>query len=70
MRTRAPARRGALQVQRRGPQPNTVYELNKDVLTLGRDIANEIVINDAEVSRMSAPSGNTGRSCEARIIAL
>ena len=38
-------------VQRRGPQPNTVYELNKDVLTLGRDIANEIVINDAEVSR-------------------
>lgn len=38
-------------VQRRGPQPNTVYELNKDVLTLGRDIANDIVINDAEVSR-------------------
>lgn len=38
-------------VQRRGPQPNSVSELNKDVLTLGRDIANEIVINDAEVSR-------------------
>ncbi|GIK28415.1 MAG: FHA domain-containing protein [Chloroflexi bacterium] len=38
-------------VQRRGPQPNTVYELTKEVHSLGRDIANDIVINDAEVSR-------------------
>jgi len=38
-------------VVRRGPQPNQVYELNKDVLNLGRDITNDIVINDKEVSR-------------------
>lgn len=38
-------------VVRRGPQPNQVYELNKDVLNLGRDITNDIVINDREVSR-------------------
>lgn len=38
-------------VMRRGPQPNQVYELNKDVITLGRDITNDIVINDPEVSR-------------------
>jgi predicted component of type VI protein secretion system len=38
-------------IVRRGPQPNQVYELNKDVVTLGRDITNDIVINDPEVSR-------------------
>jgi hypothetical protein len=34
-------------VVRRGPQPNQVYELNK----IGRDITNEITVNDPEVSR-------------------
>lgn len=38
-------------VVRRGPQPNQVYELNKGVVTVGRDITNDIVINDPEVSR-------------------
>lgn len=38
-------------IVRRGPQPNQVYELTKDVVTLGRDITNDIVINDPEVSR-------------------
>lgn len=38
-------------VVRRGPQPNQVYELNKDIVTIGRDITNDIVINDPEVSR-------------------
>lgn len=38
-------------VVRRGPQPNQTYELNKDINTLGRDITNDIVINDPEVSR-------------------
>jgi len=38
-------------IVRRGPQPNQIYELNKDVITLGRDITNDIVINDPEVSR-------------------
>ena len=38
-------------IVRRGPQPNQVYELNKGIITLGRDITNDIVINDPEVSR-------------------
>ncbi len=38
-------------VVRRGPQPNQTFELNKDIITLGRDITNDIVINDPEVSR-------------------
>lgn len=38
-------------IVRRGPQPNQIYELNKDIITLGRDITNDIVINDPEVSR-------------------
>ncbi|QPC84293.1 FHA domain-containing protein [Phototrophicus methaneseepsis] len=38
-------------VVRRGPQPNQVYELSKEVMNLGRDITNDIVINDREVSR-------------------
>jgi hypothetical protein len=38
-------------VVRRGPQPNQVYDLVKDIITLGRDITNDIVINDPEVSR-------------------
>lgn len=38
-------------VVRRGPQPNQVYELKDDVMNLGRDITNNISINDREVSR-------------------
>lgn len=38
-------------VMRRGPQPNQVYEFTGDVSNLGRDITNDIVINDREVSR-------------------
>ncbi|RMF78691.1 MAG: FHA domain-containing protein [Chloroflexi bacterium] len=38
-------------IVRRGPQPNQIYELKEDVITLGRDITNNIVINDPEVSR-------------------
>lgn len=38
-------------IVRRGPQPNQVYELNKGIVTIGRDITNDIVINDPEVSR-------------------
>src|SRR5690606_38274825 len=38
-------------IVRRGPQPNQIYELNKGIVTLGRDITNDIVINDPEVSR-------------------
>ena len=38
-------------VVRRGPQPNQIYEITKEVTTLGRDITNDIVINDREASR-------------------
>ncbi|MCA9916012.1 MAG: TIR domain-containing protein [Anaerolineae bacterium] len=38
-------------VVRRGPQPNAAYDLNQDVIMLGRDITNDILINDVEVSR-------------------
>jgi pSer/pThr/pTyr-binding forkhead associated (FHA) protein len=38
-------------IVRRGPQPNQTFELSKDSLTLGRDITNDIVLNDPEVSR-------------------
>lgn len=38
-------------IVRRGPQPNQVYELGDNVVNLGRDITNHIVINDREVSR-------------------
>jgi predicted component of type VI protein secretion system len=38
-------------IVRRGPQPNQVYELTAEVTNLGRDITNDIVINDREVSR-------------------
>jgi hypothetical protein len=38
-------------IVRRGPQPNQIYDLNKGIITLGRDITNDIVINDPEVSR-------------------
>lgn len=38
-------------VVRRGPQPNQTYELTKDIITVGRDITNDIVMNDPESSR-------------------
>lgn len=38
-------------VVRRGPQPNQAFEIGKEVTTLGRDITNDIVLNDRETSR-------------------
>ena len=51
-------------VVRRGPQPNQQYPLTRETLTIGRDITNDIVINDPEVSRhhsrlVRTPSGYT-----------
>lgn len=37
-----------------GPNPGMVFELNKDVLLIGRDVTNDIVIGDAEISRQHA----------------
>jgi hypothetical protein len=36
---------------RKGPMPGKVFELSKAVLTIGREVKNDIVINDTEVSR-------------------
>jgi pSer/pThr/pTyr-binding forkhead associated (FHA) protein len=41
-------------VMRQGPNPGQVYELDRSEVSVGRDIANDIVINDAEVSRKHA----------------
>ena len=41
-------------VVRQGPNPGQIFELNKSEIFIGRDIANDIVINDAEVSRKHA----------------
>ncbi len=38
-------------VMRRGPQPNQLIQLEREVLNIGRDLANDIVIRDAQVSR-------------------
>ena len=38
-------------IVRRGPQPNQSYEITQELTTLGRDITNDIVINDRETSR-------------------
>ncbi len=41
-------------VVRQGPIPGQVFELNKPEINIGRDISNDFVINDAEVSRKHA----------------
>jgi pSer/pThr/pTyr-binding forkhead associated (FHA) protein len=41
-------------VVRQGPNPGQIFELSKSEIFIGRDIANDIVINDAEVSRKHA----------------
>ena len=41
-------------VVRAGPNPGKIYELTQDVLIVGRDIGNQIVINDPEISRKHA----------------
>ncbi len=39
---------------RRGPQPNQQYHLTREIVTIGRDITNDVVVNDPEVSRHHA----------------
>ncbi|HEX9331138.1 MAG TPA: FHA domain-containing protein [Anaerolineales bacterium] len=41
-------------IMRSGPTPGAAFTLEGDQLTIGRDSTNEIVINDAEVSRRHA----------------
>jgi len=41
-------------IVRQGPLPGQIFELNKEEVNIGRDISNDFVINDAEVSRKHA----------------
>jgi predicted component of type VI protein secretion system len=41
-------------VMRTGPTPGKVFDLSKSEVYLGRDVNNDVVINDAEVSRKHA----------------
>ena len=41
-------------IMRSGPTPGAAFSLEGDQLTVGRDSTNEIVINDAEISRRHA----------------
>ena len=38
-------------IVRTGPSPGMIFDLTKDVTVLGRDVTNDIVLGDAEVSR-------------------
>ncbi len=38
-------------IMRRGPTPGTTFELSKHDMTIGRDLGNDYVINDVEISR-------------------
>jgi len=46
-----PTETGHWLVIRRGPNLNEMYRLSQDMMTVGRDITNDITINDPEVSR-------------------
>ena len=41
-------------IVRTGPNPGMVFELTQEVIMVGRDVTNEIVIGDAEMSRQHA----------------
>lgn len=41
-------------VMRAGPNPGKTYSIEKSELFIGRDVANDVLINDAEVSRRHA----------------
>jgi pSer/pThr/pTyr-binding forkhead associated (FHA) protein len=41
-------------VVRQGPIPGQIFELNRNEISIGRDISNDFVINDAEISRKHA----------------
>ncbi len=41
-------------VMRTGPTPGKSFALDKDEIRIGRDISNDVVINDAEISRKHA----------------
>ena len=38
-------------IVRTGPNPGTVFELTKEVSLIGRDVTNDVVVGDAQISR-------------------
>ena len=42
-----------------GPTGDREFSLEKDVLFLGRDVNNDVVVDDSEVSRRHGPGGAT-----------
>jgi hypothetical protein len=47
---------------RQGPKPNQVFDLDKDVISLGREAGNDLVIEDPQVSRRHARLTRQGNS--------
>jgi hypothetical protein len=47
---------------RQGPKPNQVFDLDKDVLTLGREAGNDLVVEDPQISRRHARLTRQGNS--------
>ena len=45
---------GVWLILERGPQPGQEWNLNKDLIFVGREITNDIVINDQQISRRHA----------------
>lgn len=45
---------GSWMVMNQGPQPGQTFVLDRDRLTVGRDPSNDVVINDAQISRQHA----------------
>ena len=46
-------------IVRTGPNPGMVFDLTKDVAMLGRDVTNDIVLGDAEISRQHSRISRT-----------
>ena len=46
-------------IVRTGPNPGMVFDLTKDVTMLGRDVTNDIVLGDAEISRQHSRVSRT-----------
>ena len=47
---------------RQGPKPNQVFDLDKDVLSLGREAGNDLIIEDPQISRRHACLTRQGNS--------
>ena len=47
---------------RQGPKPNQAFDLDKDVLTLGREAGNDLVIEDPQISRRHSRLTRQGNS--------